>query len=45
MHQAKKMIDGFLEELEKLTSEYEGRKAEFDARLRALDAEDTPGVT
>jgi uncharacterized coiled-coil protein SlyX len=42
MHQAKKTIDGLLEELEKLTSEYEGKKAEYDARLRALDAEDRP---
>ena len=34
------MIDGLLEELEKLTAEYDGLKAEFDARLRALDADD-----
>jgi len=39
MHLTKKTIDGLLEELEKLTSEHETKKAEFDARLRALDAE------
>jgi ATP-binding cassette subfamily F protein 3 len=40
MHQTKKAIDGLLEELEKLTSDYEGKKAEFEARLRAMDVED-----
>jgi len=40
MHLEKKAIDGLLEELEKLTVEYDGLKAGFDARLRALDAED-----
>jgi ATP-binding cassette subfamily F protein 3 len=40
MHQTKKTIDGLLEELEKLTLEYDGKKAEFDARLRVLDAEE-----
>ena len=42
MHQTKKAIDGLLEELEELTSAYETNKAGFDARLRALDAEDGP---
>jgi ATP-binding cassette subfamily F protein 3 len=42
LHQTKKTIDGLLEELEKLTSEYDGKKAGLDARLRALDAEDSP---
>jgi ATP-binding cassette subfamily F protein 3 len=42
MHLAKKTIDGLLEELEILTSEHETKKAEFDARLRALEAEDRP---
>ncbi len=42
MHQTKKAIDGLLEELEELTSAYEANKAGFDARLRALDAEDGP---
>jgi ATP-binding cassette subfamily F protein 3 len=42
MHRAKKAIDGLLEELEKLTSDYGTKKAGFDARLRALDAEDGP---
>jgi ATP-binding cassette subfamily F protein 3 len=42
MHQTKKAIDGLLEELEKLTAEYDGKKADFDARLRALDTEDIP---
>ena len=40
MHQEKKTIDGLFEELERLTGEYDGKKADFDARLRALDAED-----
>jgi ATP-binding cassette, subfamily F, member 3 len=40
MHQEKKRIDGLLEELEKLTVEYDGLKADFDARLRGLDSED-----
>jgi ATP-binding cassette subfamily F protein 3 len=42
MHETKKTIDALLEELEKLTSEYDGRKTEFDARLRALDSGDVP---
>lgn len=44
MHLAKKAIDGLFEELQALTSEYEGKKADFDARLRALDAEETPDI-
>ena len=44
MHASKKAVDGLLEELERLTADHEGKKAEFDARLRALDAEDTPDV-
>jgi ATP-binding cassette subfamily F protein 3 len=42
MHLMKKTIDCLLEELEKLTSEHETKKAEFDARLRALDSADAP---
>jgi ATP-binding cassette subfamily F protein 3 len=42
MHRAKKETDGLLEELEALTEHYETKKAAFDARLRALDAEDAP---
>jgi len=42
MHQGKKTIDGLLEELERLTVEYDGLKADFDARLRALDEEGAP---
>ncbi len=41
MHQTKKAMDGLLEELEKLGGEYDAKKAEFDARLRALDNEDS----
>jgi ATP-binding cassette subfamily F protein 3 len=39
MHQAKKTIDALLEELQPLSGEYEAKKAEFDARLRAFDEE------
>ena len=39
MHQTKKTIDALLEELRPLTGEYEVRKAEFDAKLRAFDEE------
>jgi ATP-binding cassette subfamily F protein 3 len=39
MHRTKKTIDGLLEELERVTQEYEHKKAGFDARLRALDDE------
>jgi ATP-binding cassette subfamily F protein 3 len=42
MHQTKKAIDGLLEELERLEADYAGKKADFDARLRALDADDSP---
>ncbi len=42
MHEAKKTIDALLGELETLTSAYEGKKADFEARLRALDAGDLP---
>jgi len=44
MHASKKAVDGLLEELERLTADHEGKKAEFDARLRALDAEDGPAT-
>lgn len=40
MHQTKKTIDGLLEELEKVTVDYESKKAGFDMKLRAFD-EDT----
>jgi ATP-binding cassette subfamily F protein 3 len=39
MHQTKKTIDALLEELRPLTGEYEVKKAEFDAKLRAFDEE------
>jgi ATP-binding cassette subfamily F protein 3 len=39
MHQTKKAIDGLLDELEKITQDYEQKKAGFDAKLRALDEE------
>ncbi len=39
MHETKSAIDGLLEELEKLTSEYETVRAEFDRKLRDLDEE------
>jgi ATP-binding cassette subfamily F protein 3 len=39
MHQTKKAIDGLLEELEKLTAEYEEKKAGYDKRRRELDEE------
>jgi ATP-binding cassette subfamily F protein 3 len=42
MHRTKTSIDSLLEELEQLTSDYDGKRADFDARLRALDAEDVP---
>jgi ATP-binding cassette subfamily F protein 3 len=37
MHATKKVIDGFLDELETLTREHEARTAEFDRKLLALD--------
>ncbi len=37
MHQAKKRIDGLLEELQTLSGEYEEKKAELDAKLRVYD--------
>jgi ATP-binding cassette subfamily F protein 3 len=37
MHLTKKAIDGLLEELEKLTAEYEDKKAAYDAQMRKLD--------
>ena len=40
MHQTKKTIDGLLEELEKLTAEYEDKKAGYDKRMRDLDEEE-----
>jgi len=39
MHQTKKTIDGLLEELEKVTTEYEDKKAVYDSRMRKLDEE------
>jgi ATP-binding cassette subfamily F protein 3 len=39
MHLAKKKIDALLEELQPLNGEFEAKKAEFDARLRAFDEE------
>ncbi|MBE0713606.1 MAG: ABC-F family ATP-binding cassette domain-containing protein [Candidatus Aminicenantes bacterium] len=39
MHQAKKTIDALLEELQPLSGEYEVKKAEYDAKLRAFDEE------
>jgi ATP-binding cassette subfamily F protein 3 len=42
MHRTKTSIDALFEELERLTSEYDGKRADFDARLRALDAEEVP---
>jgi ATP-binding cassette subfamily F protein 3 len=42
MHRAKKTIDGLLEELEKVTAEYEAKRAGLDAKLRALDDEAVP---
>jgi ATP-binding cassette subfamily F protein 3 len=39
MHQTKKTIAALLEELRPLTGEYEVKKAEFDAKLRAFDEE------
>ena len=39
MHQTKKAIDGLLEELEKLTAEYEEKKSGYDKRMRELDEE------
>jgi len=41
MHKAKKTIDSLLEELEKLTADYEAKRAGFDAKLRAYDEDDT----
>ena len=40
MHEKKVTIDEALEELERLSSEYEEAKAEFEKRLRALDEDD-----
>ena len=37
MHEAKKKIDGLLDELEALTREHETKSAEFDRKLRSLD--------
>jgi ATP-binding cassette subfamily F protein 3 len=37
MHKTKKTIDGLLEELERITGEYEAKKAGFDAKMRELD--------
>jgi len=37
MHQTKKAIDGLLEELERITAEYEDKKAASDKRMRELD--------
>jgi len=42
MHRAKKETDDLFGELEALTEDYEAKKAQFDARLRDLDAEDAP---
>ncbi len=39
MHQAKKTIDALLEELQPLSGEYEAKKTEFEAKLRAFDEE------
>jgi ATP-binding cassette subfamily F protein 3 len=43
MHRTKTSMDALLEELARLTGDYEAKRAEFDARLRDLDAEDAPG--
>jgi ATP-binding cassette, subfamily F, member 3 len=40
MHQTKKTIDGLLEELERLTAEYEDKKAGYDKRMRELEEEE-----
>ena len=37
MHQANKTIDGLHEELEKVTVDYEAKRAGFDAKMRDLD--------
>jgi ATP-binding cassette subfamily F protein 3 len=37
MHRTKKTIDGLLEELERVTGEYEAKKAGFEGRMRELD--------
>jgi ATP-binding cassette subfamily F protein 3 len=42
MHRTKTSMDALLEELERLTGEYEAQEAEFDTRLRGLEAEDGP---
>ncbi len=39
MHLAKQAVDGYLEELERLTVEVEDKKASYDKRLRELDEE------
>jgi hypothetical protein len=41
MHQTKKTIDSLLEELQILSGEHEEKKAEFDAKLRAFDEENS----
>jgi len=44
MHKTKKAIDALLEELQNLTGDYDRKKAEFDAKLRAFDdAADSEG--
>ncbi|MEN6560726.1 MAG: ABC-F family ATP-binding cassette domain-containing protein [Acidobacteriota bacterium] len=37
MHKAKKENDGLLDELEKVTGEYDAKKAGYDSRMRDLD--------
>jgi len=39
MHREKKTIDGLLEELERLTAEYEEKKVAYDSRMSELDEE------
>ncbi|MGZ5480178.1 MAG: ATP-binding cassette domain-containing protein, partial [Candidatus Aminicenantales bacterium] len=39
MHQTKKTMDGLLEELEKITAEYEDKTAGYDSGMRKLDEE------
>ncbi|MGZ5514654.1 MAG: hypothetical protein ACXW2O_06070, partial [Candidatus Aminicenantales bacterium] len=39
MHQTKKTMDGLLEELEKITAEYEDKTAGYDSSMRKLDEE------
>jgi ATP-binding cassette subfamily F protein 3 len=40
MHRTKKENDGLLEELERITGDYDSKKADLDAKLRALDESD-----